>query len=66
MGLRLCGVDLMVCEGGIENAPVKGGFCIIEINAAPGLDHYARSGKEQEKIVEELYLELLKGMEKGA
>jgi hypothetical protein len=45
---------------------VKGGFCIIEINAAPGLDHYVRSGKEQEKIVEELYLELLKGMEKGA
>jgi hypothetical protein len=29
-----------------------------------GLDHYVRGGKEQEKIVEDLYLEVLKRLEK--
>jgi D-alanine-D-alanine ligase-like ATP-grasp enzyme len=61
MGLRLCGVDLMI-EGDISQKPNK--YWILEINSAPGLDHYAQSGKKQEKIVEELYLEVLKGMEK--
>lgn len=60
MGLRLCGVDLIV-EGNIEKKPKK--YWILEINSAPGLDHYAKSGKAQEKIVENLYLEVLKSME---
>lgn len=60
MGLRLCGVDLMV-EGNISEAPNK--YWVLEVNAAPGLDHYAKAGKEQEKVVEELYLEVLKAME---
>jgi len=61
MGLRLCGVDLMI-EGSITEKPNK--YFIIEINAAPGLDHYVTVGKAQEKIVEDLYLEVLKSMEK--
>lgn len=61
MGLRMCGVDLMV-NGDISEAPKQ--YWVIEINAAPGLDHYARSGAAQEKIVEELYLKVLKSMEK--
>jgi len=61
MGLRLCGVDLMVA-GDISKAPKK--YWVIEINAAPGLDHYVKMGKEQEKIVEDMYLELLKAMER--
>ncbi|MES2087730.1 MAG: cyanophycin synthetase [Patescibacteria group bacterium] len=61
MGLRLCGVDLMI-EGDITQAPAR--YFVLEINAAPGLDHYAKSGKVQEKIVEDLYLEVLKSMEK--
>lgn len=61
MGLRLCGVDLMI-EGDISQKPNK--YWILEINSAPGLDHYSKSGKAQEKIVEDLYLEVLKGMEK--
>jgi len=61
MGLRLCGVDLMV-KGDIREAPDQ--YWVLEINSAPGLDHYAKSGKEQERIVEELYLEVLKSMEK--
>ncbi len=61
MGLRLCGVDLMI-EGDISNKPNQ--YWILEINSAPGLDHYAKSGAAQERIVEDLYLEVLKGMER--
>lgn len=60
MGLRMCGVDLMV-DGTLEEKPKK--FWVLEANAAPGLDHYARSGKAQEKIVEEMYLKVLKSLE---
>lgn len=59
MGLRLCGVDIMT-ERDIALKPSK--YSIIEINSAPGLDHYAQSGKAQEKIVEDLYLQVLKQM----
>ena len=60
MGLRLCGVDLMV-DGDISQKPQT--FWVLEINSAPGLDHYAKIGKAQEKIVEDLYLKVLKHME---
>ncbi len=61
MGLRLCGVDLMV-DGEISSQPDK--YTILEINAAPGLDHYVKMGKQQERIVEQLYLEVLKHLER--
>ncbi len=61
MGLRLCGVDLMVRESITEK---PGEYWVLEVNAAPGLDHYAATGRAQEKIVEELYLEVLKSMER--
>jgi D-alanine-D-alanine ligase-like ATP-grasp enzyme len=61
MGLRLCGVDLMI-DGDVTKKP--GVYWIMEINSAPGLDHYAQTGKKQEKIVENLYLEVLKSMER--
>lgn len=61
MGLRLCGVDLMV-ESDISQKPNV--YWILEINAAPGLDHYVKIGKEQEKIVEGLYLEVLRRLER--
>lgn len=60
MGLRLCGVDLMV-EGDISEEPTR--YFVLEINAAPGLDHYAQTGATQQKIVENMYLEVLKAME---
>lgn len=59
MGLRYCGVDLMV-DGDISKPPKK--YWVIEINAAPGIDNYSASGKEQEKIVEDLYTEVLKAI----
>ena len=36
---------------------------VLEINSAPGLDHYAKMGKAQENIVEDVYLGVLKHME---
>ena len=61
MGLRLCGVDLMIA-GTIQDKPKD--YWILEINSAPGLDHYAKIGIEQEKIVEDLYLNVLTHLEK--
>ncbi len=60
MGLRLCGVDLLI-DGDIKEKPKK--YCILETNAAPGLDHYVLTGKKQEKIVEDMYTEVLRAME---
>jgi D-alanine-D-alanine ligase-like ATP-grasp enzyme len=61
MGLRLCGVDLMV-QGDISQKPMI--YWVLEINSAPGLDHYAKMGKAQAAIVEHLYLQVLKHMER--
>lgn len=63
MGLRLCGVDLMI-DGLISEPPTPKKWHILEINAAPGLDHYAKSGRAQKKIVEELYTKVLSRIEK--
>jgi D-alanine-D-alanine ligase-like ATP-grasp enzyme len=60
MGLRLCGVDIMIA-GDIRDP--HGSYCVLEINSAPGLDHYARSGTVQKGIVEALYLKVLTRME---
>lgn len=61
MGLRLCGVDLMI-NGNIREPLTE--HWVLEINAAPGLDHYASTGRAQEKVVEDLYLEVLKSMDR--
>lgn len=61
MNLRLCGVDL-ITEDEISLPPRPGRHWILEINAAPGLDHYATTGPRQRAIVERLYLEVLREM----
>jgi D-alanine-D-alanine ligase-like ATP-grasp enzyme len=61
MGLKLCGVDIIV-DGDITKKPKK--YWILETNAAPGLDHYVLSGTAQSKIVEDMYLEVLKSIER--
>lgn len=63
MNLRLCGVDLMI-DGHISEPPVPGKYWVLEVNAAPGLDHYVKTGKAQEKIVEELYLKVLRSLDR--
>ncbi len=60
MGLRYCGVDLMVQQD--INKPLESrtnNYHVIEINSAPGIDHYAESGKKQKLIVAEMYRKVL-------
>ncbi len=61
MGLRLCGVDLLI-QGDVSKPLAD--YVIIEVNAAPGLDHYARVGAEQKAIVEAMYLRVMQGMDR--
>jgi len=62
MGLRIAGVDIMVQHGDITEDIKKCKYYIIEINAAPGLDHYVTTGPSQKKIVEAMYLKILKAL----
>lgn len=64
MGLRIAGVDVMVTKGDITKSAKQCEYYIIEINSAPGLDHYVKSGKAQEKIVEDMYMRVLKALGK--
>ncbi len=64
MGLRIAGVDIMVTDGDITQNPNSCEYYIIEINAAPGLDHYVTTGKKQENMVEAMYLKVLKALGK--
>jgi len=60
MGLRFCGVDVII-DGDINRKTDC--YWILEVNSAPGLDHYVATGKTQQKIVEDLYLKVLLGMD---
>ncbi len=64
MGLRIAGVDIMVTTGDITKKPKNSNYYVIEINAAPGLDHYVTTGKAQKRIVETMYLKILKALGK--
>jgi D-alanine-D-alanine ligase-like ATP-grasp enzyme len=64
MGLRMAGVDVMVTNGDITKNSKNCNYYIIEINAAPGLDHYVTTGPSQKKIVENMYLKVLKALGK--
>lgn len=61
MGLRFCGVDLIINNCHTKDAP----YWVLEINGAPGLDHYSQLGDTQMKSVEKLYLDILKKLEKN-
>lgn len=60
MGLRLCGVDFII-QGGIDQ-PAKN-YCVLEINASPGLNNYLLIGNKQKQAVEQLYLQVLRSLE---
>ncbi|MDQ3244837.1 MAG: cyanophycin synthetase [bacterium] len=64
MGLRICGVDIMVRKGDITKSLKNSKYFVLEINAAPGLDHYVTTGKKQKVIVEAMYLKILKALGK--
>ena len=59
MNLRYCGVDIMT-EKTLKEPPSS--YVVLEINAAPGLDHYASSGRRQRQIVEKMYEKVLRAM----
>jgi D-alanine-D-alanine ligase-like ATP-grasp enzyme len=59
MGLRYCGVDVLT-TGPIDRAPR--GYTILEINAAPGVDHYAESGEKQRRAVDAMYERILRAL----
>ena len=69
MGLRFCGVDIMVTKGDISKNPRNSKSCsyyIIETNSSPGLiGHYAKTLAGQEKLVEGMYLKVLKALARG-
>jgi D-alanine-D-alanine ligase-like ATP-grasp enzyme len=54
-GLQFCGVDVACADIADDGAD----YSILELNAAPGLDHYASVGAHQERIVRELYAKVL-------
>lgn len=58
MGLRFCGVDIMTSD---LTQPLDPNYHIIEINATPGMDHYALSGHAN---LDELYLKVLQAASK--
>ncbi len=54
-GLRFSGIDLAcadLCDSGDD-------YYVIEVNATPGLDHYGSVGVDQEKVVRQLYAQVL-------
>lgn len=51
MGLRLCGLDILIDGDCIEQHP----YVIIELNAGPGLAHYTSLGPSQYEKIEKMY-----------
>lgn len=55
MNLRICGVDLACSDITSSDAD----YAVLEVNSAPGLDHYAMSGDAQRQLVDDLYVRVL-------
>ncbi len=53
--LAFCGIDLFCGDIGDPDADYR----VLEINAAPGLDHYASVGRSQYELVRDLYAKVL-------
>ncbi len=58
LNLRLCGVDVACAD--ITNGDSL--YSVLEVNSSPGLDHYAASGVEQQRIVRELYAKVFNAL----
>ncbi len=56
MGLTICGVDLLAHD---VTAPVSDDHVILEINATPGLRHFASLGPDQDRKVHRLFGRIL-------
>lgn len=60
MCLRFCGVDILTED---ITSPAND-YKVIEVNSSPGLDNYGFLGKQQDKKVDDLYLSILRKLEK--
>lgn len=60
MGLRLAGVDV-ISQGSITE-PLASEHWIVEMNASPGLDHYATMGTPQAELVRRLYRQVVEAL----
>lgn len=56
--LRLCGLDM----GCADITDAEADHSVLEVNAAPGLDHYAVSGEAQKKLVHAFYTKVLNAL----
>jgi D-alanine-D-alanine ligase-like ATP-grasp enzyme len=54
MHLTICGVDLACADAGDPEAD----YSILELNAAPGMDHFATLGPKQAAVVRGLYRQI--------
>ena len=61
LDLRFAGIDLLASD--ITRAP--GEYYVIEVNSAPGLDHYAGHGPAHEARIDALYLRVLEAVARG-
>ena len=61
LDLRFAGVDMILQD--VSEPPVD--YSILEVNSAPGLDHYASSGPAHEAHIDALYRKLLAAVARG-
>ncbi len=61
LDLRFAGVDMLVPD---ITRPLKS-YVVLEVNSAPGLDHYAQGGAAQVAHVDGLYRKVLEAIERG-
>ncbi|MCI5051290.1 MAG: hypothetical protein MRY57_03205 [Candidatus Pacebacteria bacterium] len=59
LGLRLCGVDLMV-KGDITKKPKKNMWYFLELNASPGFHNFSELNIKAYTRIEKLYKQILK------
>ena len=61
LGLRFAGIDLIAPD--IRRYAKR--HWVLEVNSAPGLDHYAGHGPEHQAAIDRLYLKVLRAVEQG-
>jgi D-alanine-D-alanine ligase-like ATP-grasp enzyme len=61
LDLRFAGIDIIAPDITRQTAP----YFVLEVNSAPGLDHYAGQGEAHERHIDDLYLRVLRAIERG-
>jgi D-alanine-D-alanine ligase-like ATP-grasp enzyme len=61
LDLRFAGIDVMTADA---TQPL-GAYAVLEVNSAPGLDHYGGSGPEHVARIDRLYSKVLEAIARG-